>query len=295
MPGVRRRVFLASVAAARPLDPDLPPLVAALRERDVEVATLDWDDPTADWAAGDLVLVRSTWDYQDRLPEFLAWLERVAGLTRVLNPLPLLRWNADKHYLRDLAARGIPIVPSHFVEPDMPADEFPDHAEFVVKPAVGAGSRDACRYLRAERPRARQHVARLLAEGRAALVQPYLEAVDTAGETALVFFDGEFSHAVRKGPLLARGASPTDALFAPEEISPRRPRAGELALAQRVLEVLPFERPLYARVDLLPAPDGPRLLELELVEPSVFLAEAPAAAARFAAAVARRLEAALSR
>jgi O-ureido-D-serine cyclo-ligase len=157
---------------------------------------------------------------------------------------------------------------------------------------VGAGSRDAQRYDRADRVQALAHVQRLLDARRSVLLQPYLDRVDAHGETALVFVDGEFSHAIRKGPLLRRGADPTRALFAAEHITPRQPQAAELELAARTLAAMPFACDLaYARVDLIHAVDGsPRVLELELTEPSLFFDHAPGSAARFARAILRRID-----
>jgi O-ureido-D-serine cyclo-ligase len=293
-------IALVSVAAARPLDEDLPPLDAALRAAGADVVVVDWDDPAVDWGRFDLALLRSTWDYAERLPEFLDWATRVAACTALCNPLAVLRWNTDKHYLAELERAGIAIVPSTFVEPDADAaaalDAFlaaTDAAEFVVKPAVGAGSRDAQRHARANRDAALKHVARLLDARRSVLLQPYLERVDAHGETALIHFDGVYSHAIRKGPLLRRGDGPTDALFAAEDITPRTPDDAERALVTATLAavqaLLPNDPLLYARVDLIHDAEGaPRLLELELAEPSLFFAHAPGSAARFANAVIAR-------
>jgi glutathione synthase/RimK-type ligase-like ATP-grasp enzyme len=189
-------------------------------------------------------------------------------------------------------------VPSRFVEPGEDAasklagflDDFRDAAEFVVKPAVGAGSRDAQRYGREQVEAATAHIERLVSSGRSTLLQPYLDAVDRDGETALMFFDGVFSHAIRKAPLLFRDQGPTRALFAPEKITARVPGDDELALANAVLAALP-EAPLaYARVDLIRDADGsPRLLELELTEPSLFFPFAEGSATRFAASLLKRL------
>ncbi len=126
----------------------------------------------------------------------------------------------------------------------------------------------------------------------ARLNQPYLQDVDRVGETALIHFDGVFSHAIRKGPLLRRGEDVTASLFAAESIAPRQASDAEWMLAARALDAIPGGAPLYARVDLLPTADGPRLLELELTEPSLFFAHAPGSAARMAQALARRLAAA---
>jgi len=285
------KLALATATAARGLDDDLEPLEAALRAIGVETQVVDWDDERTDWSAFTAVLLRSTWDYSFRLEEFLAWCKRVSFVTTLLNPLDVVRWNTDKHYLRDLSKLGIATVESHFIEPGEEPDAFPAFDEYVVKPAVGAGSRDAQRYLITERDDAIAHVRRLIQAKRSALIQPYLSRVDDDGETALLFFGGEFSHAIRKGPLLRRGEGPTRALFAPEHIAPRTPSEAELSLAKRVIANLPFAVPDYARVDLLPSPDGPKLLELEMTEPSLFFSTAPGSAERFAQVLAARLEA----
>ena len=292
------RIALVTADAARQLDDDLPPLQAALEALGAEVATPAWDDAAFDWRAVDLALLRSTWDYTQRLGEFLAWIDRAAAQTRLLNPPAVLRWNTDKHYLGELARAGVATVPGAYVEPGNDAESalgnflarHGDSADFVVKPCVGAGSRDAQRYGRSETAAADAHLRRLLAAGRSALLQPYLDRVDSLGETALVFIDGRYSHAIRKGPLLRRGEGPTRALFAAEHITPREPDAAERELAERTLAAVPFAAPLlYARVDLLRTTDGaPCLLELELAEPSLFFAHAAGSAARFAAAVLAR-------
>ncbi len=293
------RLALATAIAASGLDDDLPLLLDACRNTGIDARILAWDDPTVSWGRFDAVVLRSTWDYTERLAEFLAWCARVDQLTTLLNPLPVLRWNTDKHYLADLAAAGVPVVASTFVEPDaapLPALQgflaaHADAAEFVVKPAVGAGSRDTQRYARAEEFAAANHIGRLLAAGRSALLQPYLASVDRDGETALLYFDRVFSHAIRKGPLLHPETGPTSHLFAAEAITPRAPGDDERAVADAVLAAmaarLGLAAPLpYARVDLIRGPDGgPQLLELELAEPSCFLAHAPHAADRFLAAL----------
>jgi hypothetical protein len=286
---VSARLALVSARAARGLDEDLPPLLAALDAAGVDAAVADWDDPEVDWAGFRLALVRSTWDYAERFAEFLAWAQRTAKLTTLLNPPPVIRWNTDKHYLRDLARAGVPTVPTRFVEPGEAAPRalarFLEDgiAEWVVKPAVGAGSRDAARYVKGEDRAASDHIERLLDAGRSVLLQPYLDQIDLHGETALIYFTGRFSHAIRKGPLLRRGGAPTDELFAAEQITARTPGADELLIAERALAALPFAAPLYARVDLIPSGDAePCLLELELTEPSLFFAHAPGAAGRFA-------------
>jgi glutathione synthase/RimK-type ligase-like ATP-grasp enzyme len=188
----------------------------------------------------------------------------------------------------------VPVVPTRYVEPGMHASsalqEFlatgrvdagvpVEFTEFVIKPAIGAGSRDTARYGRAEQAQALAHLQRLVGAGRSAILQPYLDKVDQAGETALIYFDGQFNHAIRKGPLLHAGAGLVEGLFAPEEITPRVPDAEELRVAATAVAAMPFGTLLYARVDLIRDRDGtPVLLELELTEPSLFLLQAVNAA-----------------
>jgi len=289
------KVALVTARPARGLDEDEPLLNLAFQKAGSEVGIAEWDDPKVDWGSFDVALLRSAWDYCERIGEFLAWVERASQVTHVLNPLPLVRWNTDKHYLAHLAASGAAVVPSTFIEPgDNPAAalgrflESHPQAELVVKPAIGAGSRDTQRHLRSEFDAAVTHARRLLDAGRSVLVQPYLGRVDKDGETALMFFEGQFSHAIRKGPLLPRGGAATTGLFAAETITPREPGKDELRLAEKVVSVVPFGTPLYARVDLIRDDSGaPCVLELEMAEPSLFFLHAAGSAERFAAAVQR--------
>jgi glutathione synthase/RimK-type ligase-like ATP-grasp enzyme len=297
------RVALVTAREALPLDQDLPPLVAALTDSGAEVSTPCWDDPAVNWRQFDLAVLRSTWDYVDRIGEFLAWSERCALQTRLVNPPEVVRWNTDKHYLSHLANRGVPVVPTTFVEPGtqpvtaleaflvrgdaaMSAGVPAPFGEFVVKPAVGAGSKDTARYRRTERARALAHLESLLSARRSAMLQPYLDAVDAHGETAVVYLGGRFSHAIRKGPLLALDAGLVEGLFAPEDITPREPEPAEHAVAAAAYRALPFEAPVYARIDLVrDARGAPLVLELELTEPSLFFTHAPLSARRFADAL----------
>lgn len=282
------RIAIASSRRARGTDDDEPLLLPALARAGATAAVVDWDDTTADWATYDLVVLRSTWDYTFHHQQFLAWTEHVAGVTRLRNAPPVVRWNSDKTYLTDLAAAGVPIVPTTVLRPGDPVELSAD-GEVVVKPTISAGSRDTARYRPTELDQAADHARRLLDDGRAVLVQPYQAAVDDAGETALLFLGGSFSHAARKGPLLRAGGAITDKLFALEQMSPRTATAVQLEVAERALAAAPVspDELLYARVDVVPGPDGePLLLELELVEPSVFLPQAPDGTAdRFAAAI----------
>jgi hypothetical protein len=289
------RIALATCSAFPDGDEDFPALVSALAALDAEAVPAVWDGGGVDWGSFDLTVIRSTWDYPLRYAEFLAWTRRVP---RLANPAPLVAWNTTKTYLRDLAGAGVPVVPTRWYEPGAGGNgqfEPPAAAEYVVKPAVGAGSRDVGRFRAgADDGAAARHLAGLLAAGRTVMVQPYLEGVDTAGESALIYFKGVYSHAIRKGPMLDRPGIATGAddegsgLVLEERISPRAPGDDERALAERVLAAVPggLGNPLYARVDMVPGPDGaPVLLELELAEPSLFLGYAPGAVERCAAAL----------
>jgi O-ureido-D-serine cyclo-ligase len=288
-------IALVTAIAARTVDEDLPPLESALRAAGADVTIAEWDRPH-DWSRFDLALLRSTWDYPHRLAEFLDWAEGVSRATELFNPLPLVKWSSDKHYLRELAAKAVPTVLTRFIEPGEAAHPRiaellgqQDVGEFVVKPAVGAGSRDAQRFGRDEIHDAARHAGKMLSEQRSVLLQPYLSRVDEHGETALVYFEGEFSHAIRKGPLLKRKEGPTTELFAKETITARVADAAELLVGAKALKAVPHGTPLYARVDLIHDQQGdPVVLELELVEPSLFFPFGTGSAEAFAAAVLAR-------
>ncbi|WP_326787990.1 ATP-grasp domain-containing protein [Streptomyces sp. NBC_00151] len=254
-------------------DRDLPVLRGALEDAGAVAEIVHWDDPAVDWARFDLALIRSTWDYSLRVAEFVGWAERCAGLTRLMNPAPVVRWNTDKRYLGDLADAGVPVVPTRYLAPGDPVD-LPGEHEFVVKPTAGAGARYAARYTPKERETALGQLARMHAEGLTAMVQPYMTDIDIRGERALQFFGGRLLHASRKGAVLEPG-TPYDGDKTPHpRLEAWEPTAAELAVAERALAAVPggADSVLYARVDLVDGVDGePWLMELELVEPNLFL------------------------
>lgn len=279
------------------LDPDDRVLVELLRPYQVRAEPVVWDDPDADWPAYDLVVLRSTWDYPARRKEFLRW---AATVPRLANPAHVVGWNTDKRYLVELDMAGAAVVPTNWLSP---GDQWhpPESGEWVIKPAVGAGSRECGRYQLAD-PEHRQlaiaHVERLRQAGSLVMVQPHLAAVDHYGETALVFVADPvtgrltYSHAIRKAAMLGGPDRGTDGLYRAERITARVPTAAELAVSRRALAAVPAEsrQLLYARVDLIPGPEGrPLLVELELTEPSLFLSHDPGAGSRLAAAIASKI------
>ena len=288
------QVLIASCAGAVGRDDDEPLLLAALTDAGLSAATADWADPAVDWAGAELVVVRSTWDYAPRRDDFLAWARRVESVTRLLNPAAVLAWNTDKRYLAELADAGLPVVPTAWVTAaeELPAALARQDGDVVVKPVVSAGARDTARFAPAERAGAEEFAGRLLAAGRPLMVQPYLDRLDAEGETGLVYLEGGFSHAFGKAALLAGGAL-GEGLFAEETITARtatdeQRRIGDAVLAE--VRARTGIEPLYARVDLVPGPDGrPVVLEVELTEPSLFLGVADGAAARLAAGIRSRL------
>lgn len=250
-----------------------------------------WDDAAVDWHAYGRVVVRSVWDYTTRLDAFLAWAESV-GRERLRNTPELIRFNADKRYLVQLDA---PTVPTTLLEP---GDPIPDYGtEIVVKPNVSAGARDTGRFLPGAISEAAGLVAQIHASGRAALVQPYLPGVDADGERAVVFFGGQVSHVLHKRPVLRdQGIAPraTDAhspaaiMLEPDLVVPGTASSEQLHLAQRVHTEIAgrFGQPLFARVDMVPGADGsPVVIELEAIEPMLYLDLISGSAERFAAAV----------
>jgi hypothetical protein len=263
------RIVLAACPALPEGDGDDDGLVAALRARGLHARWLSWDDPET--LEADLVILRATWDYIDRLDEFLAWTDRVRNL---LNPPRVAAWNTDKRYLADLADAGVPTVPSRFFAPGESV-RLP-RGEVVVKPAIGVGSVGALRF--SDPDEARAHAAALQAEGRTVLVQPYDTRIKD-GETALVFLSGRQSHAFTKGPILPPpGQAPVfdeSGTYAEETLTPADPDfevwdVGHAALAAAAAHLsLDVSDLLYARVDVIGDRRDAHVLELELVEPSL--------------------------
>ncbi|MBW3556685.1 MAG: hypothetical protein KY454_07080 [Actinobacteria bacterium] len=267
-------------------------LAEAISDRGAPADWVPWDDPSARWSDYDLVLLRETWDYPPKLASFLAWVDSVAKVTSLVNPPAVVRWNHHKRYLQELAAAGVPTVPTTVV----PGASTEPHAALgaggaatvVVKPAVGIGGNDAERG-RSDDASTTAHLRALL-RGGDVLVQPYLDSIETSGETSLVVLGGRVSHAVSKLPARGefrihehRGGS-----YAQVD-----PSAALVELALTACEVASSatgEELLYARADVVAGEDGrPLLMELELIEPSLYLHVVPAATDALADLVVEKL------
>lgn len=270
------RIALATCKSLPEPDPDADLLLSALKAEGAEAAWLAWDDPAADFRGWDLCVIRSTWNYIHDLTKFLQWAKRADKYSGLLNPWRIVRWNTDKGYLRDLQARGVPTVPTLYIDrgasPALKDLLAPTSwSDVVVKPRVGAGSFSTRRFAARDYKQGTAFLAALAAE-REALVQPYLKSVEEDGERALVWVAGKVTHAVRKA---ARFSGQE------EEVSKAlRPTPEERAFVKQVLAPWQDEL-LYARVDVARDDQGRLvLMELELVEPSLFLKQCPEALER---------------
>jgi glutathione synthase/RimK-type ligase-like ATP-grasp enzyme len=281
-------IALVTYRGAPGLDPDDEPLARTLAARGIACAPVPWDTPGFDWSKPRIALLRSPWDYHHRRDEFLAWARATAARTKLLNPLAVVEWNTHKGYLVELAARGAPVVPTVLVKAGAPCD-LPEvlaergWARAVLKPAVSADSFATMRVEAADHGPGVAHLARYGAE-HDMMIQPFIESVETTGERCLVFIAGELSHAVRKNSLFLGGRH-----VGPEGVAVQ-PAPDEAAVARQVLALAGGDHLLYARVDLARHATGaPILLELELVEPTLFLLECKGAAEKLADALATRL------
>ena len=283
----RFRLALATYAGIPGVYPDDAPLVASLRARGVEPVPCLWDDPAVDWAGFDAVLIRTPWDYFQRYAEFLRWLDRLPVPT--INPAPMLRWNADKRYLLELEAQGVPIIPTRLAAGVGLGAALADRAgrDVVLKPRVSGGAWHTVRGV-VGTPAFDAAVAALPPE-LDYLVQDFVPQVETDGEWSLLFFDGRYSHAVIKRP--RRGDYRVQSQHG-GSVEAAEPSAALIASAQRVLEAtaaLGHADAAYARVDGVLVEGRFLLMELEVIEPALFLAGRPDAADVLAANLDRRL------
>ena len=286
----RGSVALVTCREALGIDYDMPLLLEAVRAAGIAVDEVCWDDESIDWSTYDQVVIRSTWDYHRRYDDFMQWVRAVSSVSTMSNSLDVITWNTDKHYLAEVAAMGLPVVPTVFIEPGQEnwlkhVLELLTQGDVVVKPAISAGSNDTERHTNIDV--AQKHITELLSAQRSVMLQPYMADVDVYSETGLVFIDGKFSHAFAKGALLAQEKNMSGGLYAEEEIGVRQPTAEQLLIGERAVKWLTsrFGKLLYARVDLLPTARGPVIIEIELTEPSLYLLLHPGAAAELANAL----------
>lgn len=275
-----------NIATCRPLpEPDVDEdlLLEALQTAGIDARMVAWDDP-APWRESLPTLVRSTWNYIHTPDAFASWVRDIAPQAPLWNSAAVLLGNLHKRYLLELAARGVPVTPTELLTQGWSGSlseltRSRGWSDVVVKPAVGAASFETYRYTRLDADVDAQ--VRAFSQQRDLLVQPYLSSVEDHGERALVWIDGEFTHAVRKTPRFAGGVEVVSEAIG---ISPAERALGEAALAPFAAELL------YARVDVAPGFDGqPVVMELELIEPSLFLLQSPQALKRLVAAVRREL------
>ena len=279
---IPKRIAIATSAAGVEYDADMPRLLDAMLACGCEAQALLWDSKQS-WNTFDLVLIRSTWDYATRIVEFARWIDSVSAGTLLANPAEVVCWNLDKNYLRDLASENIPVPPTRYLPVSEPLPV--PVGDIVVKPAISAGARNTGRYRPEDHSRAVEHVRLLHDEGQVAMVQPYLHEIDTEGERALVFLGGRFSHAMRKGAVLSEANGIDNNRFPHPDLRPYVPSGAELEVAEAALRAIPgAPGPLpYARVDMVRMANGqPMVMELELIEPNLFLASSEGAFSRFA-------------
>jgi glutathione synthase/RimK-type ligase-like ATP-grasp enzyme len=270
------------------LDESWPLLLQALELEGFEPSLVLWDDPTVEWSHFAAVLVNYTWGYVARRLDFLQWAARVSRTSTLVNSLQTIEWNSSKSYLIDLSVE-VAIVPTTIVPPG--AAWSPPANDYVIKPAVSSGGIGAARYRESEVAIADAHLRRLHRSGQDVVVQPYQERVDRSGETALVFIAGEFSHAIRKGALLEPDVGEVAQLWEREVVAPTEPSDDQRRLAEQTLRAVSTRvgEPSYARIDLVDGDRGPQILEVELIEPSLFLPPDGVAARKLAGHLRRLL------
>lgn len=284
------RIALATYERAPVLAPDDRVLPEALAAHGFDAHAAVWSNEAVDWRAFDAVIIRSCWDYHLRLGEFHTWLDRLAGAgVPVMNPASLVRWNSDKRYLLDLARRGVATIPTMVVERGRPQDvalvaAAEGWSRVVVKPAVSASGYETYALDAPFDTEANARIASATSVGDV-LVQPFAPEVPRNGEYSFVFIDGVFSHAAIKR---ARGGEFRVQTEHGGSVDRIETSAALVDQAAHVLSVLP-ETPLYARVDGIARGEAFLLMELELIEPNLFMELEAGAADRVAKAVVRRM------
>lgn len=263
-------------------------LQAALKRRGLSSVRVDWARPDIDWSGFRCAVFRTVWDYFDRYAEFTAWLDRASGQTRLCNPASVVRWNADKHYLGDLQAQGVPVVPCRFVErgSTAPLAELLDETgwdEAVIKPCVSGAARHTHRVSKANAGEVDAAVRQLLLN-ESFILQPFQREVMRGGEDTLMIINGRYTHAVRKKAKAGDFRVQDDFGGTLHDCDPT---SEQVELAERAMAAC-RPAPAYGRVDMVRGNDSRwAVMELELIEPELWLRRHPPAAEAFAEAVAR--------
>lgn len=285
-------IALATCAEQPDISADDLLFAKALQARGADALGAPWNSPAVPWDAFRAVVIRSTWDYHKQPAQFAAWLDTLASAgVPVLNPVGTIRWNADKRYLLELADAGLDVIPTRVCAWEQLESAIrPDRGRpVVIKPTISGNSWHTTRGI-AGSDALSQAIDRLPPH-LDYLVQPYLPDIESAGEWSLVFIDGHYSHAVRKRP--AHGDYRVQSDFGGRATA-EDPPATVLAAARdclQALHTLGHGPQAYARIDGIETGGRFRLMELELIEPHLFLRSHPASADRLARAVLGRLPA----
>lgn len=282
---MKPRVALVTCRVLPEPDPDQELMLGALREAGLDARMLAWDDAGADPASFDLCVLRSCWDYHTDPERFRRWIDHASAASKLLNPAPVVRQNIHKRYLEDLERAGIPIVPTAFLDRGTDAnlgDVLRERGwdDVVVKPCVSAGSANTRRFRPEGHAEGERFLASLLST-RDMMVQPYFPSVETGGERSVIWIDGSCTHVIEKQP---RFHDQDESVSGALPVMPE-----EAAMTQKALAVV-GEGLLYARLDTMRGPRGERLVsELELIEPSLFFVQSPAALRAFVRGIERRV------
>ncbi len=263
-------------------------LQKALNKLGLTSVRIDWAGDGVDWSAFRCAVFRTTWDYYDRISEFSAWLKTVEQQTLLCNDASIIWWNLDKHYLSDIASKGIPVVPSRFIEigETIQLSRLLDETgweEAIIKPCISGSARHTYR-VNSENAAAIQNIVQPLLSREAFMLQPFLSDIRTSGEYTLMIIDGQFTHAVRK--------TPKDGDFRVQDdhggaVHPCDPTEEQIELAKQTIAVCE-PPPVYGRVDMVRGNNGEWVvMELELIEPELWLREQPVAAEIFAGAISK--------
>lgn len=247
-------------------------IINYLTEKGLKISKEIWNDEKVEWKNYDLAILKSPWDYFDLIKDFYAWLNKIESLNlKLLNPLATVRWNTDKHYLQDIEKAGLKVTPSIFLTKgdDIKLHQYFDSYktdQFIVKPAVSGGSKNTFKVTTANADEINEKLTALV-EIEDFIVQPFLKEIEEDGELSFLFFNGKFSHALVKKA--AKGDFRVQATFG-GTVHPQQPSDELVATAQKYIDQF-AKGCLYARVDGAMVNNEFVLMELELIEPFLFL------------------------